>query len=187
MKDMPLVGHARDEQMHNLVEFWNTVLPTVTLAVIVGLAWKASAYCTNVDNKLKQLRAAVIKLEKALFKESFTETLSPIALNETGHAISEEINAAEIAERLVRNVPVTDDMDAYQIQTTCFDYARQQLFEELEDGELKLLRQVAFERGHEVKSYGTIFGIMLRDRWLAKLGKAQYEVDFHDPDLPQTA
>ena len=74
--------------MHNLVELWNTVLPTVTFVAIVGLAWKASAYCTNVNNKLQQLRAAVIKLEKELFEESFTETLSPIGLNDTGRQIS---------------------------------------------------------------------------------------------------
>lgn len=173
--------------MHNLVELLNIVLPNLTFAAIIGIVWRASAFCTSVDTKLTQLRAAVIKLEKALFKESFTETLSPVALNETGREISLEIRAIDIVERLARNVPVTDEMDAYQIKATCSDYAGQQLFEEFKDHELKLLRRVAFERGHEVKSYGTIFGILLRDYWLAKLGRAHHEVDVHDPDMPQTA
>jgi len=171
--------------MHNLVELWNTVLPTVTLAMIVGLAWKASAYCTNVNNKLRQLRAAVIKVEKHLFTESFTETLSPIALNDVGRIVSEEINAEAIVARLALNVQIDADMDAYQIQSACFEYAALDLLEELDDGELKALRQVAFERGHDVRSYETIFGILLRDYWLAKLGKTPHEVDVHDPERPQ--
>ena len=170
--------------MHNLVELWNTILPTVTLVAIVGLAWKASAYCTNVDNKLQQLRAAVIKLEKALFKESFTETLSPIALTDTGRQISEEINAKSIVARLAEKVEVGPDPDAYQIQTACFRYAEGALFKELNDAELRLLRKVAFDRGHNIESYETIFGILLRDHWLSELGKEPSEVDVHDPELP---
>lgn len=173
--------------MHNLVELWNTVLPTVTFAVIIGAAWKASAYCTNVDNRLKQLRAAVIKIEKHLFKESFTETLSPISLNDTGRQISNAINASAVVERIAENVQIRPGMDAYQIQTVCFDYATSTLFQRLNDAELKLVREVAFDRGHDLQSYDRIFGILLRDYWLAKLGIAHREVDIHDPDMPQTA
>ena len=183
---MPLVCDAGDTPMQNIVEFWNTVLPTLTLAVIVGLALKASAYCTNVNNKLRQLRAAVIKLEKHLFKESFTETLSPMALNDIGKEISAEINARDIVKRVAEKVPVKSNMDAYQIQTSCFEYASLHLFGDLNEAELKVLRRVAFDRGHDIGSYETIFGILLRDHWLAILGKRPHEVDIHDPDMPQT-
>ena len=170
--------------MHNLVELWNTVLPTVTFVAIVGLAWKASAYCTNVNNKLQQLRAAVIKLEKELFEESFTETLSPIGLNDTGRQISKEINAKSIVARLAEKVEIGSDFDAYQIQTACFKYAEAILFDELDDAELRILRKVAFDRGHNIKSYKRIFGILIRDHWLSKLGREPREVDAHDPKLP---
>lgn len=170
--------------MENFVQLWNTVLPTVTFVALLGIVWKISAYCTGINNKLSYLKAAVVRIEKRLFGESFIEALSPLKLTEGGLDFARKLEADKITTRLADKVEIKENANAYAIQQACMAFAKEELLALLNDDEKTHIELVAYNSGQSVESFMSIFGILLRDIWLARRGFPAGDVDIHVPHVP---
>ena len=132
----------------------------------------------GLKDRLAGIEASVtglsVKLDKALFKASpagLFASSSPLQLTEKVKAISGEIGAKGLAERIAPHLhPSMSGLSPFDIQERCYAYflggdAR------LPDDEQASFKRVAFENGLELEHLHIVCAIELRDVLLRLQGE----------------
>lgn len=98
-----------------------------------------------------------------------------------GAQLAEQIHAQQLldkyAEKLIENVETTQPKSAYDIQSQSMHVAKQQLIYLLNEQDLNLIKQKAFQNGLLLEDFFSIFGVLLRDKILALKGIQVSQVD----------
>lgn len=139
-------------------------------------------------NDLKQLSKDVTELKikvDLIYQNTHPRRLvdshSPINLTPLGAQLAEQIHAQQLldkyAEKLIENVETTHPKSAYDIQTQSMHVAKQQLIYLLNEQDLNLIKQKAFQNGLLLEDFFSIFGVLLRDKILALKGIQVSQVD----------
>ncbi len=174
----------------------------IVIPLILFLLWKASAWKTNVENRLSNVENGLSNIEKVVEKlskqvdalynvimekygRSVDQSSSPVTLSDYGKDIASRIDVEKIvsvyADKLHRE---TKNMNAYQIQEHCFDFCNNKLVQDLEKKNKEFfekLYEVAFADGVDIEKIMRVVGIELRDRVLEMKGLLHTEVDQHSP------
>ena len=157
------------------------VIATVWVTWVTLRQWDTSKFIKEIREKITQI---FDRLPPAT-----TTSKSPLALNELGEKVAEEIGvyawAPQYAEELSNTLK--DDNDPYGIQQLCFKFAEEEFLPRLEKQERlpneieieKKIRQSAYDNGLELKQILDVVGIVLRDKLLEMC-------DFTPDDIPNT-
>ena len=178
------------------------------IAILIGgvlafavLLWKVASWKAGLDKDQGNLTGGLGKLEKTVtdFMEEIRKDVkriferlpsptiasqSPIRLTDLGNKIAEEIKVnewvSEYAEKLSDRV---EAKNAYDIQEFCFQYAQNELLEDLgktvtDSAELKSvpfptiedIKLSAYDHGLELKQVLEVVGVVLRDEMLKRIG-----------------
>ena len=174
----------------------------IVISLFAFFLWKASAWKTNVENKLSNVENGLSNIEKVVEKlskkvdalyniimekygRSVDQASSPVTLSDYGKDIAGRIDVEKIvsvyADKLHRE---TKNMNAYQIQEHCFDFCNNKLVKDLEKKNKEFfekLSEVAFADGVDIEKITRVVGIKLRDRVLEMKDIVHAEVDQHSP------
>jgi hypothetical protein len=180
-----------------------SVFTLILILLAVGFAlWKLSTFLAKYTQekkfhddrlcKVENMHDTVIEIKTKLElvynntnPNRLAKNNSPISLTEKGKALSEEIKAKEIFEkirdRMERAVEEEKPQNAYDIQSACNKVAKNNFLNLLKAEDLILLKETAFRHGIPVEDFYIIFGLFLRDYLLEKKGIPIHEVDRFDP------
>ncbi len=113
---------------------------------------------------------------------------SPLALNEHGCDIAQNIEAEDLAMRYADQVQKDiNNMNAYQIQEHSFQYAKTSLLPDLEQQDPQRFQDLtgyAYEKGIKTDTIMEVVGILLRDVLLQRIGHSHQDPDKSDPAKP---
>ena len=144
----------------------------VGLVTVIGAAFKIARWTGSVDADrgrfdafMEEVRADIKKILDRLPLPSTTMSGSPLRLTDLGRRISEELDAAALAEQLAPALrDQAEGKDPYSIQELCFEYVRGK-YEPPEETELRI-RLLAFDNGIDREQVINVIAIELRDRLL---------------------
>ena len=97
---------------------------------------------------------------------------SPLSLNEYGESLSKKIDVKTITDRYREELTKKakkQEMNAYQIQQSCFHFAQDQIPKDLEENskeQYDQLSNVAFKEGIHIRDLMRVIGLILRDQVL---------------------
>lgn len=161
---------------------------------ILILVWRISRYFTRVETRIDGLDKRIDDIWRVLNKilghfsidqsdeGPVSISQSPIRLTEYGAKLADKAQAEAIIETYADKIEVAPDMNEYQIQETCFDFARLELLDIIEKTERDRIEKLVYDEGISMSEISRIFGIKMRDYHLAKLGKNVGNIDQHTPD-----
>ena len=171
----------------------------VMMLISLGIGiWKISAWKTTIENRLDNLNQRLddkfsevmgyIKDIKATInqmpnKVNFIRGSSPLSLNQRGKELYEKINAPAIADKytdeLIKRAKERN-MNTYQIQQDCFNFAFNEILKRLERDDKEQydqLSDVAYNEGVQLEDLMQILGVILRDRVLEAVNKSHKETE----------
>lgn len=115
--------------------------------------------------------------------------MSPINLTPVGNEIVEKINANTILARclsqLEKEVEKEKPNNAYDIQMVAMKIAKEKMVTCLNETELAVVKQEAYNRGLLVEDIMSVFGVLLRNHILNQKGISISDVDKHAPPVAQ--
>ncbi|MFI5391517.1 MAG: hypothetical protein ACHQYQ_09155 [Bacteriovoracales bacterium] len=141
-------------------------------------AWKQIFFHhTDRLEKIESMKDSVIEIKTKVDliyqysnPNSPVRSQSPVSLTDIGKEIQKKINALEIfqnyAVKLIGMVEGKNPQTAYDIQQTSFEVAKRELIKLLNEDELKMVKNEAFNRGILVEDIMGIFGVLLRNKIL---------------------
>ncbi len=97
---------------------------------------------------------------------------SPVSLSEYGESLSKKIDVKFITDKYEKQLTKKAkkrEMNAYQIQQSCFDFAQNQIPKDLEKNykeQYDKLANVAFNEGIQIRDLMRVLGLILRDQVL---------------------
>jgi len=139
-----------------------------------------------IYNKLNQINGTVNQtlgyLRGKDGKEGSTfETSSPISLTEYGKNLFDSSAGSEIVHTYKDKIDLEEDMNEYEIQEKCINFALLNLEAVLKPRELDKVQKTAFDAGLPIQTVLHVIGIALRDAIFADRGLSGERVDHHDP------
>lgn len=149
--------------------------------LVVKWVSRTNTRMDGFDTEFKKINELLNTILLRLTKP-IAQTESPVQLNDYGNTISEQVEAKSIIDKVLSDVPVKSDMNEYQIQQTCFEYANRDLLKSVSAEEKNRVEKLAYDEGIELESVLRVLGIELRDAVLKKFGKNPSQIDQHDPD-----
>ena len=108
---------------------------------------------------------------------------SPVSLSEYGESLSKKIDVKSITDRYKEQLTKRAkkrEMNAYQIQQICFDFAQNQIPKDLEENskeQYDQLANVAFNEGIQIGDLMRVLGLILRDKVLEACDISVSDVD----------
>jgi hypothetical protein len=142
---------------------------------------------SNVDSMKQDL--IEIKATLNIWRQEnnqFTQTRSPISLSDAGLEVAQAIHVDNIVSRCWKTLDneIKDKLDhssnPYTVQEICLTIGKHYM-DYLSDSEKDLVKNYAFQKGHNVASYDAIFGILIRDKFFKENNRDVDDVDKHDP------
>jgi hypothetical protein len=137
----------------------------------------------SLNDKMVEVKTKVDLIYQHTNPRPLVASASPIAITPHGLEISKSVGAdaifARYADRLCAMVEKSSPANAYDIQVTSMDVARDHLMDMLDANEVNTIKNEAFLKGLLVEDILGIFGVLLRDRILADKGIPVAEVDKH--------
>ncbi len=175
-----------------LTDYWRVIL------VIGGIIWWASSINTKmkgfnhrfdaIDKKFDAIDGRFNKVEKEINRigtlitqNNVSASNSPAQLNEHGIKISDGINGKEFVKKHLNAINYNNEMNEYQLQQACFDYAQSELIDKISDEERKALETVAYNQGVPIQTVLTVLGFDLRDAKFKELAIDTAVIDKHEP------
>ena len=170
----------------------------VILAAVVWMTYRAGALIEkfkahekklddvrSIENEMISIRTKVDLIYQNTNPNPLFRTQSPLALTPKGHAVSADLKAEEIINRVYDKLHKAIDEEspdtAYDIQVAALKVAKEGLPKLITGKELISIKEHAFQNGALLEDMLTIFGIMLRDRVLQERGIPLTEVDLSEP------
>jgi hypothetical protein len=160
-----------------------------------GISKKIDKVEANVDDMRKDLSYVkgsldIVKETLNIFRNGISplvESCSPVSLTQRGKEISKELNAEDI---ICRNwTKIYDNLEenicnknAYDIQQYCLYTAAVELEKFISKEDIDFLKKIAYQQGNPLLYYSSVFGIIIRDKYLSIKGINMSEVDKHDPN-----
>lgn len=123
----------------------------------------------KVVSKLNQVARDVVEIQRILAKNSgnqFLQSSSPIQLTKDGEKLFDRVKGPQIVKNHLDKIPIKEDMNAYEIQKTCTDFAILNLIDILPAEEKDAVQLVAYEDGIDLESILHVLGICFRDEVL---------------------
>lgn len=127
---------------------------------------------------------------KAMLSGNVTGTLvqahSPIALTEMGRQIAEEMGMEELVKKNWSKIHALLDeniasRNPYDIQQFCIDWATAFPERFFSDEDIEFFKNYAYNKGKPLAYYGSLIGVMIRDRYFEYKGIDVDDIDRHDP------
>jgi hypothetical protein len=141
--------------------------------------------------KLVGLREDVLMIKSQLSRKqpparSYTRAKSPLSLSPAGEEMAKKLGiASRIASNWSKIEACIDrdvkDKNAYDIQQFCIRKATVDLPEFFSEEDILAIKDVAFNEGEPVESFGELIGVLVRDAYFKSRGINVKEVDKHDP------
>ena len=90
---------------------------------------------------------------------------SPLGLTKRGRKIARKLDARDTVERAIPTILklVPNDATVLEIQNTCFDYAQNDLLDNVGHDEKQKIHRAIYENGGGIDNTLMVYGIMLRD------------------------
>lgn len=111
--------------------------------------------------------------------------MSPISLTDKGKQIAENIKANTVLQKYVAKLSPEIDAEnpknAYDIQIAAMKIAKEKMLTLLNEEELTMIKQEAYNRGLLVEDVMSVFGVLLRNHVLNQKGMPISDVDKHSP------
>jgi len=172
---------------------------------ILILVWRISRYFTRVETRIDGLDKKIDDIHKGLDKRiddvwrvlnkildhfsidqnderPVSTSQSPIRLTEYGTKLADKSQAEAIVKTYADKIEIAPDMNEYQIQETCFDFARLELLDIIKTTERDRIEKLVYDEGISMTEIWRVLGIKMRDYHLAKLGKDVVGIDQPTPD-----
>lgn len=137
----------------------------------------------NISEKVIELKTKVDLIYQYVNPHRTTMSHSPISLTDIGKDIANKIEANKILDKyiskLTKEVNLSKPKNAYDIQIASMDVAKVKMISLLNEEELFLAKQEAYNRGLLVEDIMSVFGVLLRNRVLTEKKISISDVDKH--------
>lgn len=156
---------------------------------------KLEKHAEKVDKNMDEIRrdisflkAMVDVYNRPTPPEALAKSHSPVSLTEKGKEVSENLGAEEMIAKnweKIFNILEKDvcDKNAYDIQEYCIETSIVELDKFIDAASIEKVKLYAYKAGQPIAYYAPIFGISIRDRYLAEKGISVEEVDKNNPHL----
>lgn len=145
----------------------------------------------KLESKVDDLTSEVsyIKTQLNIFINNaggFVQSHSPIGLSELGKRTAEEMginsilanNWDSIFDYIDKNV---ESKNAYDIQQFCIETSTINLDKIISKQDLEHLKMFAYNQGKPLALYGSMIGVLIRDKYFQQKGINPAAVDEHEP------
>lgn len=116
---------------------------------------------------------------------NLTQSHSPVSLTPKGKEVAQKMGIDEmIAENWDKIYDVIEKRsfnNAYDIQQFCIETATVNLDEFFSPSDVNKIKTFAYNEGHQIAYYGSMIGVILRDKYFESKGISVSEVDDNDP------
>ena len=132
---------------------------------------------------LKAIDTIPEKIVEKYAAHPFTQSKSPISLNDKGEKLAKDMNASDIASKYKERLTLeakAENKGPYQIQQSCFNFASNEILKDLEEKEPATydhLANVAYNTGVQLGVLMHILGLVLRDQVLEAVGQPSTDSD----------
>ncbi len=137
----------------------------------------------SLSEKVIELKTKVELIYQNTNPNRLIEARSPISLTSKGRELSDTIRANEILNKhlvpLEERVNSENPKNAYDIQMSSLKVAKEQLISMLDEEDLNLIKDTAYQNGLIVDDLMGIFGVLLRNHILNKKGLPIADIDRH--------
>ncbi len=163
-----------------LMDYW-PIVSAVAFGMGASIWWasRMTIKMSNVEIGIKEIKQSINDLQG----RPVASSQSPVHLNDFGKEISKSSGAEEIAAKCVQHIKIASNMNAYQIQQRCFDYAQNELLPNLTEKERGILETLAYEKGVSLQTILRVIGFDIRDAKLRELKIDDVEIDKHVSDV----
>lgn len=139
-----------------------------------------------ISTDIQYIKATLEVMQSVAPDKRYTKSHSPVSLTKLGEEVAVKMKMKErIASNWEKIYTLIDssaiNKNAYDIQQLCIETATvfpEKLFKERDLNELK---EFAFNDGRPLAAYGSLIGVMIRDKYFQVKGISIGEVDLNDP------
>ena len=173
----------------------------VGIAMMIALCIYAYVRFDNIEQDIGNIHQDIGNIHQDIsgIKISISEVLgwikakdkspltvdSPLALNDMGKQMANDISADSIIEAhedtLIKKVNPQEINNAYDVQKACLNISDEAWGEILSPETLKKIKDLAFNNGIKLEHYYEVLGIKLRDALLSLRDEKLSDVDKHNP------
>lgn len=137
----------------------------------------------KISDTVKELKTKIDLIYQYTNPNSPTKAASPVNLTPIGVDIVNKINASDIfkthAIKLISLVEGKKPINAYDIQQLSFEVAKKEFINLLNEEQLKIVKEEAYNRGILVEDVLSVFGVLLRNKILENKNIPIADVDKH--------
>lgn len=117
-----------------------------------------------------------------------TQSHSPIGLTEKGKKVAEEMGVVDMISNNWDHISTyiqenTKSKNAYDIQQFCIETATVSIDKFFAPEDVSRFKTFAFNAGQPIAYYGSMIGVLIRDRYFKEKSISVEDVDKHDPNL----
>ena len=150
------------------IEWWHAL---IAASILIGIGVWVGRVKTNQKN---------FQFMGDIRNKPMSET-SPLSLTDKGRKMLAEIDGENWAQELAaKQVDKVRDMDEYQVQEFCFNFAKKDL--ELTEEQKAKIRKCAYENACNREETLEVLAIELRDLLLEKIGKVPKHKEASKPN-----
>ena len=148
---------------------------------------KVKAIEDNIDAVKNDL--AYIKATLSLIQNTggLTQSHSPIGLSALGETVADKMGINTIVSKNWDNILDLIDKqrlkNAYDVQQFCIETATINIDKFFLAEDVAAIKNFAYNEGRPIAYYGSMIGVIIRDKYFQVKGIDPNEVDKHDPNL----
>lgn len=138
----------------------------------------------TVKNDLAYIKAALSLIQN---NGGLTQSHSPIGLSQLGETVAEKMGISTLIGKNWENILNLIDKqglrNAYDVQQFCIETATINIDNFFLPGDVATIKNYAYNEGRPLAYYGSMIGVIIRDKYFQVKGIDPTEVDKHDPNL----
>lgn len=169
-----------------LLAFWLVHYITKHIEKLNSKTEKVEKLENNIDSIKEDLHyiKATLNVIQAN-NNSLTQSHSPVSLTEKGKEVAKKMGIdgmiAKNWDKIYDTIENKSLNNAYDIQQFCIETATVNLDEFFSPSDVNEIKTFAYNEGHQLAYYGSMIGVILRDRYFESKGIPVSEVDNNDP------
>lgn len=141
----------------------------------------------TISTDIQYIKATLEVMQTVAPDKRFTKSHSPVSLTKLGEEVAEKMKMKErIAANWERIYTLIDtsaiDKNAYDIQQLCIETATVFPSKLFGEKDLREMKEFAYNEGRPLAAYGSLIGVMIRDKYFEVKGISIGEVDQNDPN-----
>ena len=138
----------------------------------------------TVKNDLAYIKAALSLIQN---NGGLTQSHSPIGLSKLGETVAEKMGISTIIgnnwENILNLIDKQGLRNAYDVQQFCIETATINIDNFFLPEDVATIKNYAYNEGRPLAYYGSMIGVLIRDKYFQVKGIDPTEVDKHDPNL----